>query len=95
MKESKVVAFIKGSRNAPLCGFSQRGVGILESENVDYDSVVDVLDEEYNYGLRETLMKYSNWLTFSQAFVNGELVGACDILTSMYEKGELARLFNS
>ncbi|XP_041023797.1 bifunctional monothiol glutaredoxin-S16, chloroplastic [Juglans microcarpa x Juglans regia] len=92
VKENKVVAFIKGSRSAPMCGFSQRVVGILESEGVDYESV-DVLDEEYNNGLRETLKKYSNWPTFPQIFVNGELVGGCDILTSMYEKGELASFF--
>ncbi|KAK9290368.1 hypothetical protein L1049_008537 [Liquidambar formosana] len=92
VKENKVVAFIKGSRSAPMCGFSQRVVGILESEGVDYESI-DVLDEEYNYGLRETLKKYSNWPTFPQIFVNGELVGGCDILSSMYEKGELAGLF--
>ncbi|KAJ9693968.1 hypothetical protein PVL29_009779 [Vitis rotundifolia] len=92
VKENKVVAFIKGSRSAPLCGFSQRVVGILESEGVDYESV-DVLDEEHNYGLRETLKKYSNWPTFPQIFVNGELVGGCDILSSMHEKGELVGLF--
>ena len=91
VKENKVVAFIKGSRSAPLCGFSQRVVGILESEGVDYESV-DVLDEEYNSGLRDTLKKYSNWPTFPQVFVNGELVGGCDILSSMHEKGELAGL---
>lgn len=91
VKENKVVAFIKGSRSAPMCGFSQRVIGILESEGVDYESV-DVLDEEYNYGLRETLKKYSNWPTFPQVFVDGELVGGCDILTSMYEKGELSGL---
>ncbi|GFZ02191.1 CAX-interacting protein 2 [Actinidia rufa] len=92
VKENKVVAFIKGSRNAPLCGFSQRVIGILESEGVDYESV-DVLDEEYNHGLRETLKNYSNWPTFPQVFVNGELVGGCDILSSMHEKGELTGLF--
>ncbi|CAK7343884.1 unnamed protein product [Dovyalis caffra] len=85
VKENKVVAFIKGSRSAPMCGFSQRVIGILESEGVDYESV-DVLDEEYNSGLRETLKKYSNWPTFPQIFMNGELVGGCDILTSMHEK---------
>ncbi|KAK4478459.1 hypothetical protein RD792_013934 [Penstemon davidsonii] len=93
VKENKVVAFIKGSRTAPLCGFSQRVVSILESQGVDYESV-DVLDEDYNYGLRETLKKYSNWPTFPQIFVNGELMGGCDILTSMHEKGELASFFN-
>ncbi|KAF3448172.1 hypothetical protein FNV43_RR08883 [Rhamnella rubrinervis] len=92
VKENKVVAFIKGSRSAPLCGFSQRVVGILENQGVDYESV-DVLDEEYNCGLRETLKKYSNWPTFPQIFVNGELVGGCDILTSMHENGELDGLF--
>ena len=91
VKENSVVAFIKGSRSAPLCGFSQRVVGILESEGVDYESI-DVLDEEFNHGLRETLKKYSNWPTFPQVFVNGELVGGCDILSSMHEKGELAGL---
>lgn len=94
VKENKVVAFIKGSRSAPQCGFSQRVVSILESEGVDYESI-DVLDEEYNSGLRETLKNYSNWPTFPQIFVKGELVGGCDILTSMYEKGELASLFKS
>ncbi|XP_042015770.1 bifunctional monothiol glutaredoxin-S16, chloroplastic-like [Salvia splendens] len=92
VKENKVVAFIKGSRSAPLCGFSQRVVAILENQGVDYETV-DVLDEEYNFGLRETLKNYSNWPTFPQIFVNGELVGGCDILTSMYEKGELADMF--
>ncbi|KAJ8898906.1 hypothetical protein K2173_008399 [Erythroxylum novogranatense] len=91
VKENKVVAFIKGSRSAPMCGFSQRVIGILEREGVDYESV-DVLDEDYNSGLRETLKKYSNWPTFPQIFVNGELLGGCDILTSMYEKGELSSL---
>ncbi|XP_065852987.1 bifunctional monothiol glutaredoxin-S16, chloroplastic [Euphorbia lathyris] len=93
VKENKVVAFIKGSRSAPLCGFSQRVIGILESQGVDYESV-DVLDEEYNNGLRETLKKYSNWPTFPQVFVDGELLGGCDILTSMHEKGDLTALLN-
>ncbi|XP_042487720.1 bifunctional monothiol glutaredoxin-S16, chloroplastic [Macadamia integrifolia] len=93
VKENKVVAFIKGSRSAPLCGFSQRVVGILESEGMEFESV-DVLDEEYNFGLRESLKRYSNWPTLPQVFVNGELVGGCDIISSMHEKGELASLFS-
>uniref|UniRef100_A0A6V7QRE7 Glutaredoxin domain-containing protein n=1 Tax=Ananas comosus var. bracteatus TaxID=296719 RepID=A0A6V7QRE7_ANACO len=91
VKENKVVAFIKGPRSAPQCGFSQRVVGILEAHGADFESV-DVLDEEYNYGLREALKKYSNWPTFPQVFVGGELVGGCDIIASMAEKGELATL---
>jgi Grx4 family monothiol glutaredoxin len=92
VKENKVVAFIKGSRSAPQCGFSQRVVGILEAHGVDFASV-DILDEEHNHGLRETLKTYSNWPTFPQVFVGGELVGGCDIISSMAEKGELADLF--
>ncbi|KAL9686135.1 hypothetical protein QQ045_023590 [Rhodiola kirilowii] len=91
VKENKVVAFIKGSRSAPQCGFSQRVVGILESEGIDYESV-NVLDEENNPGLREALKSYSNWPTFPQIFANGELVGGCDILNTMHEKGELTEL---
>ncbi|KAI3945543.1 hypothetical protein MKW92_030550 [Papaver armeniacum] len=82
VKENKVVAFIKGSRM----------VGILEGAGVDYETI-DVLDDEHNFGLREKLKSYSNWPTFPQIFVNGELVGGCDILTSMQENGELASLF--
>ncbi|KAG8050899.1 hypothetical protein GUJ93_ZPchr0009g1477 [Zizania palustris] len=92
VKENKVVAFIKGSRSAPQCGFSQRVVGILEAHGVDFVTV-DVLDEEHNNGLRETLKTYSNWPTFPQVFAGGELVGGCDIISSMAEKGELATLF--
>ena len=55
---------------------------------------IDVLDEECNHGLRETLENYSNWPTFPQVFVNGELVGGCDIISSMAEKGELASLLH-
>ncbi|KAK1270940.1 hypothetical protein QJS04_geneDACA006091 [Acorus gramineus] len=94
VKEKRVVAFIKGSRSAPQCGFSQRVVGLLETHNADFECV-DVLDEEYNFGLRETLKRYSNWPTFPQVFVNGELVGGCDIVSSMAEKGELSKLLQT
>ncbi|CAA7389418.1 unnamed protein product [Spirodela intermedia] len=94
VKENRVVAFIKGSRSAPQCGFSQRVVSILESNGVDFESV-DVLDEEYNFGLRETLKAYSNWPTFPQIFVKGELIGGCDILTAMETSGELSALFKN
>ncbi|KAG9453487.1 hypothetical protein H6P81_006391 [Aristolochia fimbriata] len=92
VKETEVVAFIKGSRSAPQCGFSQRVVGILETLGVNFESV-DVLDEDHNPGLRETLKRYSNWPTFPQVFVKGELLGGCDIISSMAESGELASLF--
>ncbi|KAJ4807563.1 Glutaredoxin family protein [Rhynchospora pubera] len=88
VKEHKVVAFIKGSRRAPQCGFSQKVVGLLESHGVDF-VCVDVLDEEHNFGLREKLKSYSNWPTFPQVFAGGELVGGCDIISDLAEKAEL------
>ncbi|KAJ3680869.1 hypothetical protein LUZ60_015358 [Juncus effusus] len=91
VKEHKVVAFIKGSRRAPQCGFSQKVVGILEGNGIDFVSV-DVLDEEHNHGLREGLKSYSNWPTFPQVFAAGELVGGCDIITELHEKGEIKNL---
>ncbi|XP_078435230.1 CAX-interacting protein 2 [Wolffia australiana] len=94
VKQHGVVAFIKGSRSAPQCGFSQRVVSILQSTGVDFESV-NVLDEEYNFGLRETLKAYSNWPTFPQIFVKGELIGGCDILTAMDASGQLAALLKN
>ncbi|XWS55518.1 hypothetical protein CRYUN_Cryun09bG0007000 [Craigia yunnanensis] len=64
---NRISDLLLGSRSAPMCGFSQRVVAILESQGVDYESV-DVLDEEYNSGLRETFRQNSNWPTFPQVF---------------------------
>jgi glutaredoxin len=69
-------------------------VGILEAHGADF-VIVDVLDEEHNHGLRETLKTYNNWPTFPQLFVGGELVGGCDIVSSMAEKGELSACFRN
>ncbi|CAA6654747.1 unnamed protein product [Spirodela intermedia] len=78
VKENRVVAFIKGSRSAPQCGFSQRVVRRRARRRVQLR-------------LRETLKAYSNWPTFPQIFVKGELIGGCDILTAMETSGELSR----
>ncbi|KAH9309853.1 hypothetical protein KI387_037764 [Taxus chinensis] len=91
VKENEVVVFIKGSRTAPQCGFSHRVLTILNEQGVDYESV-NVFDEEYNPGLRETMKVYSGWPTFPQVFVRGELIGGADILSEMAEKGELQDL---
>ncbi|XVF08294.1 hypothetical protein REPUB_Repub06bG0214300 [Reevesia pubescens] len=82
VKENKVVAFIKGSRSAPMCGFSQRVIAILESQGVDYESI-DVLDEEYNSGLRETL---------KQGYELHGLLGLWQLLNYGNRKGLLAPL---
>jgi monothiol glutaredoxin len=82
---SKVVLFMKGTRNFPQCGFSAKVVGILKEQGVDFRDVNILTDE----GLRTGLKEYSNWPTFPQLYVGGKLVGGCDIVASLHESGEL------
>eukprot|EP00250_Pteridium_aquilinum_P006700 c16564_g1_i1 orf=98-991(+) len=94
VKGSKVVAFIKGSRTAPECGFSHRVLTILNEHGIDYESV-NVLDEEHNKGLREALKVYSQWPTIPQIFANGEFVGGADILDELVTNGKIKDVFQN
>jgi monothiol glutaredoxin len=85
---SPIVLFMKGTPDFPQCGFSMRTVQALKACNVDFD-FVDVLA---NPDIRANLPKFSNWPTFPQVFVNGELLGGCDITLELYQKGELQPL---
>ena len=80
-----VILFMKGTPDAPACGFSMRTVGILKSLDIPF-AAVDILPDPR---LRQELSAISNWPTIPQLFVGGELVGGCDIVTEMYESGEL------
>eukprot|EP00245_Coleochaete_scutata_P002063 TRINITY_DN1265_c0_g1_i1.p1 TRINITY_DN1265_c0_g1~~TRINITY_DN1265_c0_g1_i1.p1 ORF type:complete len:308 (-),score=66.85 TRINITY_DN1265_c0_g1_i1:355-1278(-) len=91
VKENKVVAFIKGSRTAPQCGFSHRVLTILNEEGIDYETL-NVLDEHHNEGLREAIKAYSQWPTIPQVYVNGEFIGGADILSEMVTSGELKKV---
>lgn len=93
IKGNKVVAFIKGSRTAPQCGFSHRVLTILNEHGIDYESV-NVLDEEHNSGLREALKVYSQWPTIPQIYANGEFVGGADILDELATNGKIKDVFN-
>ncbi|MGH2904380.1 MAG: Grx4 family monothiol glutaredoxin [Solirubrobacteraceae bacterium] len=84
--EHKVILFMKGTPEAPACGFSARTVAALQSLDVPF-AAVDILPDPR---LRQELSAISNWPTIPQLFANGELVGGCDIVTEMYEAGELA-----
>jgi monothiol glutaredoxin len=84
-----VLLFMKGTPEAPRCGFSMRTVGILEQVGVEYGAI-DVLP--VLQPLREVTAEISDWETFPQLYVNGELVGGCDIVEEMFESGELAEL---
>jgi monothiol glutaredoxin len=85
--EHKVLLFMKGTPEAPACGFSARTVSILQALDVPF-AAVDILPDPR---IRQELSAISNWPTIPQLFAGGELIGGCDIVTEMYESGELAQ----
>lgn len=87
INENKVLLFMKGTPSAPRCGFSMRTVQVLDSMGVEYGAI-DVLPALQP--LREVTSEISDWETFPQLYVNGELLGGCDIIEEMFENGELA-----
>src|SRR5204863_6231539 len=84
--DNEVILFMKGSPAAPACGFSARTVAMLEALETPF-AAVDVLPDPR---IRQELSAISKWPTIPQLFHKGELVGGCDIVTEMYESGELA-----
>ena len=86
ISEHEVILFMKGRPEQPMCGFSARTVAALDALGTSY-AAVDVLPDPR---IRQELSAISNWPTIPQLFVNGQLVGGCDIVTEMYESGELA-----
>lgn len=86
---NKVVLYMKGSPDFPQCGFSARTVQVLRACGVDEFFSVDVLqDPEIRQGIKD----YASWPTIPQLYVNGEFVGGSDIVTEMYQSGELQKL---
>ncbi len=85
ISENPVILFMKGTPEAPACGFSARTVAILKSLDQRF-AAVDVLPDPR---IRQELSALSNWPTIPQLFVGGELVGGCDIVSEMFESGEL------
>ena len=90
ISENKVLLFMKGSPYQHQCGFSAKVAQILFSYDVEF-SYIDVLEFPE---VRENLPKISDWPTFPQLFVDGELVGGCDIVTEMHENGELSSVLS-
>jgi monothiol glutaredoxin len=85
IEENPVILFMKGTPEQPMCGFSARTVAILQSVGQPF-AAVNVLPDPR---IRQELSALSNWPTIPQLFIGGELVGGCDIVTEMYESGEL------
>ena len=88
IESAPVVLFMKGTPQFPMCGFSGRVVQILNACGVSFAHVNVLEDPE----IRANLPKYANWPTFPQLYVNGELIGGCDIVTELYQRGELQQL---
>ena len=87
IRDNKVILFMKGTPDAPACGFSARTVAALQAMDTPF-AAVDILPDPR---IRQELSALSSWPTIPQLFVDGELVGGCDIVTEMYESGELAQ----
>ena len=86
-----VVLFMKGTARFPMCGFSSRAVQVLQSAGATELHTVNVLEDPE---IRANLPRYSNWPTFPQLFIHGELIGGCDITVELFESGELARMIS-
>ena len=84
-----VVLFMKGTQQFPMCGFSSRTVQALKAAGASRLHTINVLEDPE---VRANLPRLSNWPTFPQLFINGELIGGCDITLELLESGELARI---
>lgn len=88
IKNNKVMLYMKGTPDAPQCGFSARAVDILREHNADFHSF-NVLEDE---AIRQGIKEYADWPTIPQLYVNGEFIGGCDIMTELRENGELEKI---
>ena len=89
IENNEVCLFMKGTPEAPQCGFSMATSNILKLLEVDFKGINVLADQK----LREGIKVYSDWPTIPQLYVKNEFIGGCDIVKEMYENGELAKLF--
>jgi monothiol glutaredoxin len=91
LQSKKIVLFMKGNKASPQCGFSAQVVSLLSRKGVDYLDVDVLADPDLRQGLKE----FSSWPTFPQLYVNGKLIGGCDIVSGLEQSGELDRLIEA
>jgi len=91
VKNHRVVLFMKGSAQFPMCGFSGRAVQILKACGVEDLATVNVLEDE---AIRQGIKEYANWPTIPQLYIAGEFVGGSDIMMEMYQSGELQQVLD-
>ena len=89
VKSNRIVLFMKGTAQFPMCGFSGRAIQILKACGVREVTTVNVLDDD---AVRQGIKDYANWPTIPQLYVNGEFVGGSDIMMEMYQAGELQQV---
>ena len=89
--ENRVVLYMKGTPDAPMCGFSAAAVQILEACGAENVATVNVLEDP---DIRQGIKEFSNWPTIPQLYVKGEFVGGADIMREMYQSGELQKLLD-
>jgi len=89
VEQHPIVLFMKGTPAYPMCGFSARAIQALQAAGADHLHTINVLEEPE---VRANLARYSNWPTFPQLFLHGELIGGCDITLELLESGELQRM---
>ncbi len=85
IKSNPVLLFMKGSKEAPMCGFSAQVIHVLKSYGTDFKTI-DVLQD---WDVREAIKTYSSWPTIPQLYVHGKFIGGCDITMELHKKGEL------
>ena len=83
---NKVMLYMKGNKDMPMCGFSNQVVHILNQSGVEYEAK-NVLEDDV---LRQAIKEFSDWPTIPQLYVNGEFIGGCDIITELFQSGDLA-----
>ncbi len=86
-----IILYMKGTPQAPQCGFSGKSVQLLQACGAEFASVNVLADPE----IRDGIKQFSNWPTIPQLYIKGEFIGGCDIITDLYQKGELQKLVAS
>lgn len=91
IEEHKIVVFMKGTKEMPMCGFSNTVVQIMNTLNAPFVAV-NILEDDL---LRNGLKEYSQWPTFPQVYIDGEFYGGCDIMIQSYQSGELSEVLEA
>lgn len=91
IEDNNIILYMKGNAELPMCGFSARAVNILKSCGAHFATVDVLQDEEIRSGIKV----YSNWPTIPQLYIKGEFVGGSDIMSEMYESGELQQMIKN